>query len=48
MGLSTSWVPWLKFDPKAEKHVGDHATAANALLKDSNRKGFEVPAPGKV
>ena len=40
--------PWLKFDPKAEKHVGDHAAVANALLKDSNRKGFEVPAPGKV
>ncbi len=40
--------PWLTFDPKSEKHMGDNSAAANALLKDANRKGFEVPAPGKV
>ena len=40
--------PWLKFDPKTELHVGDHAAAANALLKDPNNPGFEVPAPDKV
>ncbi len=36
--------PWLTFDPKTEKHVGEHADAANALLKDPNPKGFEVPS----
>ena len=35
--------PWLTFDSKTERHVGDHAEEANALLKDKNRKGFEVP-----
>jgi predicted dehydrogenase len=35
--------PVLTFDPKAERHVGDHAEQANALLKDPNRKGFEIP-----
>lgn len=40
--------PWLTFDPKTERHTGEHAQEANALLKDTNRKGFEVPAPGKV
>jgi hypothetical protein len=36
--------PWLTFDPKTERHTGDHAEAANALLKDPNNPGFEVPA----
>jgi predicted dehydrogenase len=40
--------PWLAFDPKTEKHVGEGAAAANALLKDPNRKGFEIPVSGKV
>jgi predicted dehydrogenase len=40
--------PWLSFDPESERFVGDHASDANALLKDSNREGFEVPAVGKV
>lgn len=40
--------PWLTFDPKTEKHTGAYAAEANALLKDSNRTGFEIPAPGKV
>ncbi len=35
--------PWLTFDPKTERHIGDHADAANALLKDPNNRGFEVP-----
>ena len=40
--------PWLEFDPATERHVGEHADAANALLKDPNRKEFEVPMPDKV
>ncbi len=40
--------PWLTFDPTMERHVGEHADAANALLKDVNRKGFEVPAVDAV
>lgn len=40
--------PWLTFDPKTETHTGDHADAANALLKDPNNNGFEVPAADKV
>jgi len=40
--------PWLTFDPENEIHTGDHADAANALLKDFNRPGFEVPTIDKV
>lgn len=40
--------PWLTFDPKTERHTGAHAAEANALLKDSNRRGFKVPHPKKV
>lgn len=40
--------PWLTFDPKTERHIGDHADEANALLKDRNNKGFQVPELGKV
>ena len=40
--------PWLTFDPKTERHTGEHAAAANALLKDENNKGFQVPDVGKV
>ena len=35
--------PWLTFNPKTEMHTGDHADEANALLKDPNNKGFQVP-----
>lgn len=35
--------PWLTFDPKTERHYGEHADAANALLKDPNNSGFEIP-----
>ncbi len=40
--------PWLTFDPNTESHVGEHAAAANALLKDLNNPGFEVPTPNYV
>lgn len=40
--------PWLTFDPKTERHIGDHAEEANALLKDPNREGFQVPDAAKV
>jgi hypothetical protein len=40
--------PWLTFDPKTEQHTGEHAAKANALLKDPNNKGFEVPDAAKV
>jgi len=40
--------PLLTFDPATEQHTGDHADAANMLLKDPNRKGFEVPAASEV
>ena len=40
--------PWLTFDPQTERHVGEHAEAANFLLKDPNRPGFEVPDASKV
>ena len=40
--------PMLTFDPATERHTGDHAEAANALLKDPNTKGFEVPDAARV
>lgn len=36
--------PWLTFDPLTERCVGEHADQANALLKDPNNEGFQVPA----
>ncbi len=35
--------PRLTFDPKTEQHTGERAEEANKLLRDPNRKGFEVP-----
>ncbi len=35
--------PWLTFDPKAEKFTGDHATDANALVKEHYRAPFAIP-----
>jgi hypothetical protein len=35
--------PWLNYDPQTERHTGDFAAEANALLKDANRPGFEIP-----
>jgi len=40
--------PWLTFDPKTERHTGELKKEANALLKEPNRGGFEVPDPKKV
>ncbi len=40
--------PWLTFDPATERHTGDFAREANALLKDENRPGFEIPASSAV
>ncbi|QDU76756.1 1,5-anhydro-D-fructose reductase [Bremerella volcania] len=40
--------PALTFDPETERHTGDHAEVANKLLKDPNRKGFEIPDAAKV
>lgn len=40
--------PVLTFDPKSEKHTGEFSQQANALLKDRNRAGFEIPSPDKV
>ncbi|MEQ8790743.1 MAG: Gfo/Idh/MocA family oxidoreductase [Pirellulaceae bacterium] len=40
--------PWLTYDPQTERHTGEHAEAANALLKDTNREGFVVPTAADV
>lgn len=40
--------PMLTFDPETERHTGDHAEAANKLLKDPNRKGFKIPDAAEV
>lgn len=36
--------PTLTFDPATERHTGDHADVANALLADPKNKGFEIPS----
>ena len=40
--------PWLAFDPETERFTGERAEKANALLHDTNRKGYVVPAKDKV
>ena len=35
--------PMLEFDPASERHRGEMAEPANALLKNPNNKGFAVP-----
>ena len=40
--------PWLTYDPKTERHIGDYADEANALLKDENRPGYKVPSARDV
>jgi predicted dehydrogenase len=40
--------PWLTFDPETERHTGDFADEANALLKDPKRAGFEIPNVGQA
>ena len=40
--------PWLTFDPQTERHIGEHAAEANALLQDAHNPGFQVPAASHV
>ena len=40
--------PWLTFDPATETHTGEFADEGNALLKDPNRAGLEIPEASKV
>lgn len=40
--------PWLTFDPETERHTGDFAEEANALLKDANNAKFEVPTVAQL
>lgn len=40
--------PWLEFDPVTERHKGEYAKEANELLKDKNRRGFEIPSLEKL
>jgi predicted dehydrogenase len=40
--------PWLTFDPETERHTGEYAEEANALLKDPNNEGFRVPTLSEV
>jgi predicted dehydrogenase len=40
--------PWLTFDPQTERHIGEHATEANALLQDAHNPGFQVPSATQV
>ncbi|MEX0818340.1 MAG: Gfo/Idh/MocA family oxidoreductase [Pirellulaceae bacterium] len=47
-GTSYTVGPWLAYDPKTERHIGEHSEQANALLKDANRKGFEIPTATDV
>ncbi len=35
--------PWLAFDAKTERFTGEKSDKANELVRDRNRKGFEVP-----
>lgn len=35
--------PWLDFDPDNQKFTGEQADQANAYLKKTYRKGFEIP-----
>jgi len=40
--------PWLTFDAKTERCIGENADNANKLLRDPRRNGFELPAIGVV
>jgi len=35
--------PWLTYDFKAERFTGEHAAAANKLVKDTYRAPYVVP-----
>lgn len=45
-GESYTVGPMLQFDDATERFVGDRAQEANALLKDRNNPGFEIPMDG--
>lgn len=47
-GNSYTVGPMLTFDPDTEQHTGEFAKEANELLKDPNRKGFEIPTADAV
>ena len=38
----------LEANPETEQFTGEHAQAANVLLKDQNNTGFEVPSVSQV
>lgn len=40
--------PWLEFDGKAEKFVGENSKEANKLLANPRNKEFDIPSPKKV
>ncbi|MGE0758865.1 MAG: Gfo/Idh/MocA family protein [Pirellulaceae bacterium] len=40
--------PWLTYDPQTEKHTGEYAAEANALLKDPSRGAFKFPTAAEV
>ena len=40
--------PWVTFDTETERFTGDNAAAANKILKDADRSGFEIPDAAKV
>ncbi len=40
--------PWITFDPKTERCVGEHAEEANALLQDEHRDDFQFPKVADV
>ena len=40
--------PWLTLDPQTERFVGEHAEAANQLVKNPRMPGFEIPTPETV
>jgi predicted dehydrogenase len=40
--------PWLSFDPKTERFIGEHADEANRLLRDPRTGQFDIPTPEKV
>jgi len=40
--------PWLSYDSKSERFIGEHVGAANVLLKDHHRNGFKIPTVRSV
>ena len=40
--------PWLEFDPATERYRGEQAQAANKLLRNNYRRGFEIPSLAEI